>query len=69
MKVWNEELNEGVASGFLSEAEILRLVLLFLDPGMLLILFIKENLRISKDFLKIYQLKPWVSTKYILAGS
>ena len=29
VKVWNEELNEGTASGFLSEAEILRLVLLF----------------------------------------
>ena len=29
VKVWNDELNEGTASGFLSEAEILRLVLLF----------------------------------------
>ena len=29
VKVWNEELNEDTASGILSEAEILRLVLLF----------------------------------------
>ena len=29
VKVWNEELNESTASGFLSEVEILRLVLLF----------------------------------------
>ena len=29
VKVWNDELNQGTASGLLSEAEILRLVLLF----------------------------------------
>ena len=29
VKVWSEELNESTASGFLSEAETLRLVLLF----------------------------------------
>ena len=35
VKVWSEELNESTASGFLSEAETLRLVLLFMDLEML----------------------------------
>ena len=40
--MWNDELNEGTASGFLSEAEILRLVFFyFMDLD--IILFMKEN--------------------------
>ena len=42
VKVWNEELNEDTASGFLSEAEILRLVLLCFGSWYV-ILLMKEN--------------------------
>ena len=42
VKVWNEELNEDTASGFLSDAEILRLVLLCFGSWYV-ILLMKEN--------------------------
>ena len=42
VKVWNEELNEDTVSGFLSEAEILRLVLLCFGSWYV-ILLMKEN--------------------------
>ena len=54
VKVWNDELHEVNACGFISETEMLRLVYYFRNREMLYY-FMKK--------------KPWESTKYILDGS
>ena len=58
VKVWNEEFNEDTASSFLSEEELLRLMLSFYG-SLNVILFMKEG--------PTY-LKPWESPKHNLAG-